>query len=157
MKNDEGIHVLVRAVIIENGKLLVTTDVKRDVSFLPGGHIHHGEKAIDALKRELKEELGNNFQIDSLLGVIEDAWDYKGELYHGVHLLFRVSSNQPGLIKSLKSNESNLSLEWIPIDALSNKKNLFPKLLATKISQWQKLEGIELSTEWTQIPKPNKL
>ena len=134
MKNDEGIHVLVRAVIIENGKLLVTTDVNREVSFLPGGHIHYGEKAIDALKRELAEELGNNnLQINTLLGVIEDAWDYKGELYHGVHLLFRVSSNQSDLIKSLRSNESNLSLEWIPIDELSNKINLFPKLLATKI------------------------
>lgn len=148
MKSEAGIHVLARAVIIEDNKLLVTTDVKRNVSFLPGGHIHYGEKAHDCLKRELLEELGESFEINSLLGVIEDAWDLKGQLYHGVHLIFKVTPLQSGLIQRLKSNEKELALQWLNINELSTITNLFPKLLAVKIPAWVKSAGVDFCSEW---------
>jgi 8-oxo-dGTP pyrophosphatase MutT (NUDIX family) len=148
MKSESGIHVLARAVIVEDNKLLVTTDVKRNVSFLPGGHIHYGEKAHDCLKRELLEELGESFEINSLLGVIEDAWDFNGQLYHGVHLIFKATPLQTGLIQGLKPNESELALEWVNIHELSTITNLFPKLLAVKIPQWVKSAGMDFGSEW---------
>ncbi|MCS5710621.1 NUDIX domain-containing protein [Candidatus Berkiella aquae] len=150
MKNEEGIHVLARAVIIENNRLLVTTDIKRQVSFLPGGHIHYGEKSKEALQRELLEELGEAFMVNNLLGVVEDGWDYKGALYHGIHLIFSVDAAHGNLISRLTSQENELILSWIDINKLDT-INLFPKLLVRKIPQWLKTSGIEVATEWTWV------
>lgn len=149
MKNDEGIHVLARAIIVENNKLLVTTDLKRNVSFLPGGHIHYGEQAKECLKRELLEELGEPFEVGSLLGVIEDGWDYKGQLYHGVHLIFRAKAVQPGAISRIQSNEKELGLGWISLDELPTTTNLFPKVLANKMNDWLNSDIADFCTEWT--------
>ncbi|HRE31508.1 MAG TPA: NUDIX domain-containing protein, partial [Candidatus Berkiella sp.] len=148
MKNEEGIHVLARAVIIENNHLLVTTDIKRQVSFLPGGHIHYGEQVKEALQRELTEELGEIFVVNHLLGVIEDGWDYKGALYHGIHFIFNVTATQDNLLSRLKSQENELALSWVDIEKIET-KNLFPKLLAKKIPRWLKADGIDICTEWT--------
>lgn len=46
------------AIIVQNGKLLVTKDDSAEHYYLPGGRVTMREKAEDALTRELKEELG---------------------------------------------------------------------------------------------------
>lgn len=46
------------AIIVQNGKLLVTKDDSTEHYYLPGGRVTMREKAEDALTRELKEELG---------------------------------------------------------------------------------------------------
>ncbi len=98
-----------------------------------------------------KEELGESFEIYSLLGVIEGARDLKGELYHSVHLNFKVTSLQTGLIKRLKSNEQELALEWLRIDQLYTAGHLFPKLLAPKIPTWLNSVGVDLGSEWNAV------
>lgn len=52
------IDVLVRALIVQKGKILVCKKLNRDYYFLPGGHVDFGESLRESLKRELKEELG---------------------------------------------------------------------------------------------------
>ena len=56
----DGIHVLVRAVIIDQDNILLcqTLDLPVSFYFLPGGHVEHEESASSALIRELSEETG---------------------------------------------------------------------------------------------------
>jgi len=147
MKSKEEIHVLARAIICLDNKLLVTTDTARNVSFLPGGHIHYGEKAKDALKRELKEELGIELEVNKLLGVIEAGWDYQGSLHHEYNLIFQVNT------LSLKTSdfnqvESGLKLEWVPLKKVED-KNIFPRKLRDKIDNWiNNTNEVLFETEW---------
>jgi 8-oxo-dGTP diphosphatase len=71
-------RVAVKAVIIEDGKCLL---VKKAVSQadrqfglweIPGGKVEIGEPLIDALHREIKEELGIGIEIHQPLA----AWDF---------------------------------------------------------------------------------
>ena len=52
---EKNIHVLARAVIIDDSKIMLckTTGLNNNFYFLPGGHIENNEKAEDALLREL--------------------------------------------------------------------------------------------------------
>ncbi len=52
-------NVGVKAIIVNNGKILLTRDHKdTDRWDLPGGRIHTGEDVLHALEREAQEELG---------------------------------------------------------------------------------------------------
>lgn len=149
MKNKEGIHVLARAIIVFQEKLLVTTDTIRNVSFLPGGHIHHGEKAKQALRRELHEELGVDVRIGKFLGMVEAGWDYKGELYHEYNLLFDIQEIAPSTISQIQQMESALKVEWVPITDI-DRLNLFPVVLRENIAKWVQHDNASLfESEWT--------
>lgn len=49
---------IARAVVVSDGQILIAR-MKGAHSFLPGGGIEHGEGAVTALKRELREELAS--------------------------------------------------------------------------------------------------
>ena len=46
------------AIIIDNGKILVAREYGLDVFFIPGGKRKQGESDLQALEREIIEELG---------------------------------------------------------------------------------------------------
>lgn len=77
MNNKEKIHVLSRAVIIDQGNILLckTLDLKINFYFLPGGHIENGESARTSLLRELKEETGFDCQEKRFLGCLEYSFE----------------------------------------------------------------------------------
>ena len=50
----------VRAIIIKNRSVLLVTGHDADFYWTPGGGVEDGETIVDALHREIKEELGTN-------------------------------------------------------------------------------------------------
>jgi ADP-ribose pyrophosphatase YjhB (NUDIX family) len=61
-------HIRVSAIIIENGNLLLLPHYYKNgiLWHLPGGKIQENESAEEALIRELSEELGIQYQIQTL-------------------------------------------------------------------------------------------
>ncbi len=66
MDGDKRFNVRVYGIWIQDGKLLVNEELIRghNVIKLPGGGLEYGEGTIDCLKREWKEELDIDIEID---------------------------------------------------------------------------------------------
>jgi ADP-ribose pyrophosphatase YjhB (NUDIX family) len=58
---NNNIHVLSRAVIIDQGHILLckTLDLPVSFYFLPGGHVKHGESVESAVLRSLRKAVLN--------------------------------------------------------------------------------------------------
>lgn len=68
----QNFYVGIKAVIVNNGKALVVSDPRFKGYDLPGGKIDEGESIEEALKRELREELGiESFEMGEILYALE--------------------------------------------------------------------------------------
>jgi len=76
-------------IILKNRKILL---VKRQIPpfinywVIPGGHVDYGERVEEALKREMKEELGVSVKIKKLIGVYSDP--KRDPRYHTVSAVY---------------------------------------------------------------------
>ena len=52
------LNIRTAGIIIHNDQILVHKNINEDYCCLPGGRIKLGESSKEALKREIKEELG---------------------------------------------------------------------------------------------------
>ena len=148
----EGINVIVRAVIIHDNHVLLSTvtatntQFAQNLYFLPGGHVDYKESASAALKRELKEEM-NIDTTDNIdfINILECSWLRKGHIYHELNLVYRVDIVNPDLKNPPLSTESALRFLWVPLNRLTEYK-ILPEDL-TKIIQ----------AEMTSSPKHKQL
>jgi 8-oxo-dGTP diphosphatase len=78
MSNKNNIHVLSRAVIIDQNHILLckTLDLQENFYFLPGGHVEHGESVEISLLRELVEETASEGKIKRFLGCLEYSFEF---------------------------------------------------------------------------------
>ena len=74
-----------------DGALLVSEHVdSRDPPFQRplGGHVEFGEYALDTVRREFAEEIGQELTGVRLLGVLENIFGWRGETEHEVVFIF---------------------------------------------------------------------
>jgi 8-oxo-dGTP pyrophosphatase MutT (NUDIX family) len=69
----------VRAIVVnQQGEVLLVRHTYQEGWFLPGGKTHRNEDDKDALRRELREELGiKDISISQELGKYENTYEYK--------------------------------------------------------------------------------
>jgi len=85
------IECIARAIIEEEGKILLCRGKGNKNYFFPGGHIEDGESAPEALMREIKEELGEESKVKRFIGASENKFEIKGEETHEINLVFEVT------------------------------------------------------------------
>lgn len=135
------IHVLSRAVIIDNDHILLCKTKQRDQEFfyLPGGHIEHSESAYQAIVREMQEEAGVECSVERFLGCLE--YNFSVEKYsncchtHEYNLLFKVVSPSLATSIPLKRMEAHTELAWVSLKDLVI-IDLRPEPLKILIPKW---------------------
>jgi 8-oxo-dGTP diphosphatase len=116
-----AIHVLSRAVIIKNEKILMCVNSRFSFYFLPGGHIEHGESAAFALERELQEELGLVCTAQRFLGCFEYSFiPTNPDKCHSHEYNFIYMVDAPELTEEVvpHSPEDHTLFSWVPLAAL---------------------------------------
>lgn len=112
------IEIIARGLVKDRaGRVLLCKNIKGGYYYLPGGHVELGEQAAIALKREFAEETGRRAIVGRLLACEEHLFHRKGRIKHEINLVFHVELN--GSTSSVRSVESNLLFEWLPMSSLA--------------------------------------
>ncbi|MCK4428766.1 MAG: NUDIX domain-containing protein [Candidatus Aenigmarchaeota archaeon] len=114
------VKTTVGAIIERDGKILLT---KRNVKpfkgcwCIPGGHIEENETAAEAVRREVKEEVGLDFEpiffkyFDEILPEIK---------WHAIVLVFKGKFSG-----EVKTNEEVSEYKWVSLEESKNLKLAF--------------------------------
>lgn len=126
------------AIIIEDGSVLFAKNDMDDYYYPVGGGVHIGEKAEDAVLREVFEETGVHYEIDRLAFIHENFFNGSGSLKgYNCHEIAFYYLMKPRGTKKLNSNSYSGGyreyMHWLPIEKLSNYK-AFPTFFNEKLS-----------------------
>lgn len=86
-----------------------------------GGGIEFGERAADALARELREETGFSFRVGPLLGVLESVFVHEGAPGHEIAFVFGAESEDAAIleldelevVETIRGEEHRLRAIWV--------------------------------------------
>ncbi len=129
----------VGALLFNKGEIFLVQTHKWNHSFgIPGGKIKYGEKAIDALKREIKEE--TNFRIKNIrFAMVHDSIKSKEFYKKGLHFLL-LNYYAESLSRKFKLNDEAERGFWIsPKKALKLKLNEPTRVLIENYLQEQRI------------------
>jgi len=128
-------EIISRGVCVHRGHVLLCRNRKRGNVYLPGGHIEGEERAPDALRRELAEELGRNCRIGKFLGMVQHAFDHKGERVVEVNFVFAFRLPRASLQHPPASQEEQIEFYWWPLGKLAG-AGLQPHVLRRGLPDW---------------------
>lgn len=127
----------VAAVIVHNNKLLAQKNVKTNEYYLPGGRINYGESSEEAIKREIREELGVTVTDYSSLWINECFFVDSGTRFHEVGIYYLVNLentefNHYEPVFELTEGSRVNTYEWLDIESIDTKA-LYPLFVKTEI------------------------
>ncbi len=128
-------HYRVRALILSGDYVLIQRAKGSSTTFLPGGRVEILEPATEALVREFKEEIGATINVDSFLGVIENAWVQDDGHNCEINLVFSATTSDLSHDIPVISKEDHIEFEWCHVDQLAGKV-LLPESLQKFIPEY---------------------
>lgn len=108
----------VDGIVLKGDKVLLT---RREIYpfqgywVLPGGHVEYGEKVEEAIRREMKEELGVSVKIKKLVGVYSDP--KRDPRYHSVSVAFFLEKGKGKIRLSYEASK----FKYFPLNKLPKK------------------------------------
>ena len=106
---------------------------------VPGGGVEFGETSDQALRREMREELGAEITDLDLLFVSEEIFAVQGQAYHTVVFLYEGRFVDPGfyarpVISYVEGPEPRVKATWLPASVfVSGEKRLVPERLVNML------------------------
>jgi len=138
----------VSGAVIKDGKLLVVKIAQNQFYCLPGGHIHLGESSLEAIHREIKEEVGITCKSTKLISITENFFNVEKRYMHEVNYFYVVEPNEDIETKDYEIIENDngemvpLKFKWVELAKLHT-IDFRPEKLITKFeSQNFELEHI---------------
>jgi ADP-ribose pyrophosphatase len=139
------------AVLLDGGRILAMRDERSPYYYLPGGRVRMGERAEDAVLREVREELGIEARIERPLWLSQSFFneDVAHVDYHELCLYFLVDASATDLLtRGDRFRGPELrhvhDFEWLPFERLKN-EYFYPIFLKTEI--YRLPEGLTLRTD----------
>ncbi len=126
-------HIGVYAFIVKNDSVLLIKKARGPYTGkldLPGGTLEFGEKPLEGLARELREETGLSIKNQKLLDFLSHTVIYQNnnedvEMYH-LGIIYQVEiNNDDSVLKSNSDGEDSNGAIWVKIAEIDY-KNLSP-------------------------------
>ena len=132
------INIRVGAIITKDNHVMMVRNNRDNFFYSVGGRIQFGETAEQAVKREVREELGFEMEIDRL-GFICEAYFYgtigdKQErlIYEPAFYFYMIVPDDFELeSKTFLEDGSPEYLEWVPFDT---EKTVYPEFFKTELN-----------------------
>ncbi|MDE7182459.1 MAG: NUDIX domain-containing protein [Clostridia bacterium] len=139
-KTEEGIFsVRVRAIIINDGRLLAMHDDVSPYYYLIGGKVEINETCEAAILREVYEELDICAQIVRPVFFAQNFYtdDLDKQKYHEICLYYLLDISKTDLLSRgdkfvMHEGKHTLSFEWLEINELKD-KYLYPLFIKTEV------------------------
>ena len=133
------------AVIIEDGCVLLAKNTLADYYYSVGGGVHMGETAEEAVKREVFEETGINYEVDRLVFVQENFFEdevvSKGVKFHEVSFFYLMKPvGKTEILAQSYCCVGKETMHWVPLEELKKYK-VFPEFFADELQSLP--EGIK--------------
>lgn len=143
--DDDGLWFRYRAtaIILHDGKVLMARNETSPYYYSIGGGVHHGESAIDAVKREVLEETGVEMEVDRLAFIHENF--FRDSITPGLEerdchelAFYFLMKYDPAVPLSTEPSLTTLGdvewHEWIPIDEYGKTTTMYPTFFADELA-----------------------
>ncbi|GHU95963.1 DNA mismatch repair protein MutT [Clostridia bacterium] len=126
-------------LLIHDGKLLIHRGMTDDFYALPGGRVEMFEDTEATLLREFKEEIDADIEIERLLWVCEDFFEYEGGKVHEIGFYYLIKLKEPmkvqldGTFTARELNDSLLEFKWVPLEEMEG-VTLLPEFLKSRLN-----------------------
>ncbi len=145
-----SIELIARGVLRDGGRVLLCRNRKHGHRFLPGGHVEFGERAAEALEREMREEIGVDLVAGPFLGATEGRFHQTNKhgqavQHHEVNLVFELAwpAGAEPSPAAIESRESKIAFEWCDVADLAGDEprvRLLPasmaRLIVDRATRW---------------------
>lgn len=107
-----------------------------------GGEVEFGERAADAVVRELAEETGFEVEVVDALGVQENLFTFRGEPGHEVVFEFVarfLDGAGPADLSSIEADEGGETFvaKWLPLaELIAGEHRVYPDALSERLAAW---------------------
>lgn len=117
MRRPESPGISVYAIIRRNGRILLTRDQGKPGWKLPGGAVEDGELLLDALRREVREEVNLEIKVRRLVAVVN--WLKKGSAKARIRMYFGADASGGRLSPG---EDEVAAARWFRLDELGGLK-----------------------------------
>ena len=127
------LNIRAGGVIIHDNKILTHKNINKEHYCLPGGRVSIGESSEETIKREIKEELGNDIEITGYIATIENFFEMENKKYHEIYFLHKIefrNEEDKNIDYTMHNKEGKeyLQYEWIDLDKIEE-YNILPRCL----------------------------